>query len=264
MYLWQDQLLFPSYMAPKADGAVPRSVDVMTITTEAGAQVPAWFLAAPAVSAEHPGPAVLYFHGNGEIVDLQERVNALWWDLGVSLLIMEYRGYGRAGNAGKPSEAALVADGVKFFDQLIQRPDVDSKRVIIHGYSIGGGVAAQVAARRKPAVLVLESTFTSIADFAPRYGLPRWLAKNPFHTDEVLPGLNVPIFIAHGRPDTIVPVEHGRRLHALAPTSTYVELDCGHMNLPGYHAGDPYRDQLRQFLVQSGVLPTGTSTRIAP
>ncbi len=254
IYVWQGRLLFPSYIAPRPEGEPPRSVEVMNIRTESDGLVPAWFLAAPGASTDQPRPAVLFFHGNGEIVDKQERVNALWWDLGVSLLLVEYRGYGRARHAGTPSEAALVADGVRFYDQLLQRPDVDPERIIIHGYSIGGGVAAQVASRRRPAALVLECTFTSIADFAWGYGVPPFLARNPFHTDRVLADLSAPIFLAHGTADTIVPVAHGRRLHALVPTSTYVELGCGHLDMPGYYAGDPYREQLRQFLMRSGIL----------
>lgn len=178
----------------------------------------------------------------------------MWERLEVSVLLVEYRGYGRSREAGKPSERALVDDGVKFHDALVRLPEVDRSGIILHGHSLGGGVAAQVAARRRPAALVLESTFTSIADFAWGYGVPPFLATSPFRTAEVLPRLQVPIFIGHGRHDRIVSVRHGQRLHALVPASTYVELDCGHEDLPGTAANDPYRDQIREFLVQAGVL----------
>ena len=256
MYFCQDRFVFPRELAPKPTPS--RGVDaanVITIRTEDGCPVEGWFIPAPNASAAHPAPAVLYFHGNAEVIDRQRRVPPMWAGLGVSLLMVEYRGYGRAESAGPPSQEGLVADGDKFYQELIRRPDVDPSRVIVHGYSMGGGVASQVAARHKPAVLVLEATFTNLADIAWHYGTPPFLARYPFRTDEVLPRLGVPIFIAHGRADRIVPVWHGRRLHALVPGSTYVELDCGHLNLPGAKVGDPYTESLRAFLVANHILP---------
>lgn len=254
LYLFQDQLVFPSQLCPEPMAKVPGYVDEISVTTEDGRAVPGWFVPAAGVSPTSPGPAVLFFHGNAEIIDYELRIESLWRDMGVSVLFPEYRGYGRAKHAGRPSEAALVADGVRFFDELARRPDVDPKRIVIHGYSIGGGVAAQVASRRKPAALILEATFTSVASFAWRYGAPPFLSTSPFNTDEALPGLGVPILIAHGRRDHIVPVSHGRRLHALVPTSTYVELDCGHLNMPGPGADGSYAAQIRAFLFRSSIL----------
>ncbi len=251
MYFFQDGLLFPCQLAPKPVAKVPAYVQELSIPTQDGHSVPGWFVPARSASPEHPAPAVLFFHGNAEIIDYENRVESLWGSLGASILFAEYRGYGRARAAGEPSEAALVADGVRFFDELCKRPDVDRSRIIIHGYSIGGGVAAQVAAQRKPAALILEATFTSVADFAWGYGVPPFLARHPFRTDEALARIGVPIFIAHGRADTIVPVEHGRRLHALVPTSTYIELNCGHLDLPGAGAEENYRTEIRGFLKRS-------------
>lgn len=255
MYFFQDRLVFPSDLAPEPV-AQPhvQPENIFTITTENNQSVEGWFFPAKGADATRPAAAVLYFHGNAEIIDLQDRVPLLWKRLGVSLLMPEYRGYGRATHAGRPSEQALVADGVRFYDQLIQRPEVDPSRIILHGYSIGGGVAAQVASKRKPAALILECTFTSVADFAWGYGVPPFLTRHPFHTDEVLPKLGVPIFISHGRADNIVPIAHGRALHALVPDSTYVELTCGHLNMPG---DEGYREQIRAFLNRAGLLSTG-------
>lgn len=259
LFFFQTAMIFPHGLAPAPLPDIPRHVRELTILTEKGHVVPAWFAPAPSASADRPGPAVLYFHGNAEIIDHLDRVSNLWPRINVSLLLTEYRGYGRAAGAGKPSQAALVADGIRFFDVLAQQPEVDPERIVIHGYSLGGGVAAQVAARRKPAALILEATFTSIADFAWSYGVPPFLARHPFRTDQVLPDLGVPILITHGRRDTIIPVRHGRQLHELVPKSTYIELDCGHLNLPGAAPGDSYRGELHKFLLRSRVCEQGFS-----
>jgi len=256
LFLFQRALIFPATLTPEPSRSVPRYVVEMSVKTERGRPVAGWFIPSSSATPEAPGPAVIYFHGNAEIIDYADRIEGLWRQLDVSLLMAEYRGYGRAREAGRPSQAALVADGVRFFDELARRPDVDPSRIVIHGYSIGGGVAAQVAAQRKPAALILEATFTSVAGLAWSYGVPPFLSRHPFRTDDVLPGLGVPIFISHGLRDNILPVDHGRRLHALVPTSTYVELDCGHLNLPGGTIApqDVYRDEIRRFLIRSGVL----------
>jgi fermentation-respiration switch protein FrsA (DUF1100 family) len=90
---------------------------------------------------------------------------------------MEYRGYGRA--SGTPSQAALVADGARFYDWLAARPEVDRRRIVLQGTSLGGAIATAVAAERKPAALVLECTFTSMGALAHGYGLPTVLCKHP-------------------------------------------------------------------------------------
>lgn len=254
MYVYQDALVFPADLAPQIAASVPGDVEVIEIETGGGGAVPAWFYPATGADADEPGPAVLYFHGNAEIIDEQDRVAAMWGKLGASLMLVEFRGYGRAADAGPPSQHALVADGVRFFDLLRERPEVDPDRIIVHGYSIGGGVAAQVAARRKPAALILEASFKSLASFSWGYGVPPVLARHPFRTDKVLPVLDVPIFISHGSRDMIVPVHHGRWLHALAAGSVYVELDCGHLDMPGDRRHDPYRERIRTFLVDNGIL----------
>jgi fermentation-respiration switch protein FrsA (DUF1100 family) len=255
MYAYQDKLIFPRHLAPRPTpyGLAGRDRE-LAIATESGARVIGWFLPARSADARHPRPAVIFFHGNGEIIDYQQRVPSLWRRLNVSVLLPEYRGYGRSSGAGDPSEEALVADGLKFYDELLRQPEVDPARIIVQGHSLGGGVAAQVAARRLPGALILESTFTSIADFAWGYGVPPFLARNPFHTDEAVSTLRSAIFIGHGRADAIVPVSHGRRLHAIAPGSTYLELDCGHMDMPGEQPDDPYREAIRRFLADHRVL----------
>src|SRR5262249_55404708 len=110
----------------------------------------------------------------------------------------------------------------------VARSDVDKAWIVIHGRSRGTGVASQLAALHQPAALILESPFTSIASFAWRYGVPPVFLRSPYRTDKVLPKLTCPILVLAGRNDEIIPIEHGEKLHRLAPTSTMVELDGSH------------------------------------
>lgn len=251
LFFTQDRMVFPRELAGAGGSTPPTGTIVMTQQVGGGEQVSAWFVPAPGVTAERPGPLVVFFHGNAELIDTQDDIIRAYGLLGCSVLLPEYRGYGRSG--GSPSEAAIVSDSIRFLDRAVKIPGVDPARIVLHGRSLGGGVAAQVAARRPPAALILQSTFTSTIPLAHRYGVPGFLAKHTFQTDRVVAKLKVPLLIFHGNRDSIVPVTHGRGLRDLSPGSTYVEYDCDHNDFPG-DAGEEYRCAVASFLISAGVL----------
>lgn len=253
LYFYQDHMVFPTDMAPEplrqvADpGIVPLRLDLA-----GGGQVEAWFVPAPGITPEQAGPLVVFCHGNAELIDYQDEIVRGYHALGCSVMMPEYRGYGRS--AGTPSQKAIRDDSVRFYDQVITRPEVDTTRIVFHGRSLGGGVAADLAAQRRPAALILESTFTSVAAMAHRYGVPSFLAKHPFRTDRVILHLDAPVLIFHGTRDDIIPVKHGRRLHAIRPDAVYIEYDCAHNDFPGRGNRDAYWAEIARFLGQAGIL----------
>ena len=100
------------------------------------------------------------------------------------MLLVEYPGYGRSG--GKPSERSVTATMLAAYDRIARDPRVDAQRIFGHGRSLGGGAMAQLAARRPLAALILESSFTSVADILHGYHIPDWLISNRFDTRAVL------------------------------------------------------------------------------
>jgi len=260
VFFSQDWLLFPADLAPDPlPTRYSAQTEEIARTLSDGANVVAWFVPAPNASPERPGPCVVFFHGNAEIIDIQHHVIGGYQALGWAVLLPEYRGYGRSG--GAPSETALVDDALWFLKQIEQRPDVDPDRIVLHGRSLGGGVAAQVAARRRPVALIFESTFTSVRAMASKYAVPRFLARHRFDTDRVLAGLDVPVLLMHGTHDNIIPVAHGRRLHEIAPNSTFVEFDAKHNDFPGEENLAKYWNAVMSFLRSHGVFnrPAGES-----
>jgi len=250
LYFYQDKLLFPADLAPDP---LPLLYDATTeeisFELEDGGSVVAWFIPAIDLKQGDSAPVVVFFHGNAEIIDYQSTAVEGYRRLGCSVLLPEYRGYGRCG--GKPSEKGIVVDAVQFYDELVKRPDVDASRVFFHGRSLGGGPATQLAARRKPSALILESTFSSAASMASEYWAPWFLVSNPFRTDRVLEGLDVPILIFHGSRDDIIPVSHGRELRDIARQGTYVEYDCRHNDFPGRDNEETYWKDIERFLVKN-------------
>jgi alpha-beta hydrolase superfamily lysophospholipase len=261
LYSCQDRLVWPTDLA-QPQAARPKNAEIVSLPIEPGGVVESWFFPQSAPSTAHdaqpderrkPAPAVIYFHGNAELIDQQDRIVQGYGKIGVSVFLPEYRGYGRS--AGKPSEKEIAADMIRFYDLLIRRADVDPSRIVFHGRSVGGGVAADLAARRTPAALILESTFTSVARMALKFGAPPFLLKNPFHTDRVVEALDVPMLIFHGTRDTVVPVSHGRRLHELARRSTYVEYNSDHNDFPGEGNEEAYWREVQAFLGRAGISP---------
>lgn len=250
----QERLLFPADMAPP-----PLPLGYQGFTTvslmrplDSGGEVIAWYLPTPEATADRPAPVVIHFHGNAELIDYQHDTLKGYHARGCSVLLPEYRGYGRS--AGRPGERAIIDDAVYFHDELCKRTEVDTSRIVFHGRSLGGAVAAGLAEQRRPKALILESTFTSAAAFSWQYGVPPSLVRHPFHTDRVVEMLECPILVMNGREDTLVPPWHGRNLAGLARHGRHVEYDCGHNDFPGDGNEDAYWLEIETFLKDSGVL----------
>jgi len=228
VYYSQVDFVFPGARRPPLAEAGPTdgAVEQVWLTTAEGARVEGWFQPGAGCSASAPGPACVFFHGNGDLIDQVWGGSRCYVPLGVSFLAVEYRGYGRS--EGEPSEQAVVADAVAFYDWLAARPEVNPRHIMAHGTSLGGAVATGLADRRPVAALVLECTFVSLPDLAGDYLVPRSLCRFEFPTGRVLSRLDIPVMIQHGRRDHLISIRHGRRLAALARRATFVELDCGH------------------------------------
>ncbi len=270
LYARQDAMIFPRDVAGPGGpaSAIPFGGARWTIDLEEGGTVEAWFLPADAMpfrpshgrkpaddglvpAAPTRRPAVIYAHGNAELIDDCLDVARQYTQWGVHVLLPEFRGYGRSG--GAPSEAAIKADLLRFHDRLAARAEVDPQRIFYHGRSLGGAVVAGLAEARRPAVLILESTFTSLIPFCHRYGVPAFLCRHPFRTDRVVGALDCPILLFHGTTDDIIPAWHGRRLHALAPRSEFHEMPSGHNDFPGDF--EAFWRHVARFLERHGLLP---------
>ncbi len=171
--------------------------------------------------------------------------------MGVSVLIPEYRGYGRS--TGTPSQDAIREDLVTFYDLLAARADVDHSRIVFHGVSLGGGAAAQLASQRAPRALVLQSTFTSVADIASsRFHVPRAIVPEPYDSLEALREYGGPALILHGRRDDLIPFAHAEALTRTLGARLVAYDRSGHNDLPP--PGADYWGEIRRFLIESGIL----------
>jgi hypothetical protein len=162
----------------------------------------------------------------------------------VTVLALEYPGYGLS--TGTPSEPGAYAGADAALAHLAER-GYPPGRVVLHGRSLGGAVAVDLAARHAVAGAILESTFTSAFQvMLPFGGLP----GDRFTSLEKIPRVRCPALLIHGTRDEVVPFAHGQRLFDALPAELrrawWVE-DAGHNDLL-WVAGERYWDEIGAFL----------------
>ena len=232
LFAKQRSMLFPiptaERIAPAAAGFPQAEEHVLT--TSDGEKVIVWHV------PPKPGHSVvLFFHGNGDfLAGLAGRFKAITAD-GTGLVGLSFRGY--AGSSGAPSEDGLLRDGAAAYAFAAAR--YDAERIIPWGFSLGTGVAVAVASEHPIRKLILEAPYTSIADVvAPRYWFApvRLLMRDPFHSDERIGRVTVPLLIVHGAQDQTVPIAFGEKLFALAhEPKQFVRIPAGgHDNLGNF------------------------------
>ena len=180
-----------------------------------------------AVLLRQPGSraTILYFGGNGFTIGQFGAATAgLFAPLGVDLMIVDHRGYGRS--QGRPTQANLEADGLAAFDHLTRNIGIAPERVIVHGQSLGSFIAGHVAANRPTGGAVLESSATTAEEWADanRRGLMRLLVR--VEIDETLRGrgnltnmsrIEEPLLILVGQNDRTTPPPLSQALYAASP-----------------------------------------------
>lgn len=228
LFLFQSRLVYFPDMG-RGERATPAALGLdfeeVSLGTADGETLHGWFVPAPGARA-----TVLFLHGNaGSIVHRLDWL-PLFQRLRLSALLIDYRGYGRS--TGRPSEAGTYADAAAAWGYLTVQRGLPAGRIVVMGESLGGAVAARLAADVTPAALVLHSAFTSVpalaADLYP-YLSARWLTRFEYDTLAAVQRLRCPLLVAHSAHDEIVPLAHGRRLYAAATVKKHwLELAGGH------------------------------------
>ena len=237
-------IYFPSedYWATPSEAGL--AFEDVTLTTEDGLSLAAWYVPRPEARG-----TVLFCHGNaGNIAD---RIGSLksFHDLGYSVLIFDYRGYGRS--EGKPSEEGTYRDAEAAWQYLVETRGEPPARVVLFGRSLGGAVAIDLATRHAPGALVVESTFTSLVDIGKVHYpfLPvRLLCTYRYASIRKVPDVRCPKLFIHGSDDELVPCKNARRLfEAAAEPKHFIETPGGH-NDSGFEYSLEYTRKLGDWL----------------
>lgn len=213
MFLGQRYLqYFPdrSPMDPAAAG-LPVA-QPLVVTASDGERLAAWWIAPS--NAEKP--VYLYFHGNGDNLEVRvDRFAELVAD-GSGLFALSWRGYG--GSTGTPTEAGLRRDSRAAYDELVTR--VDASRIVLYGESLGSTLAVMLAAEVPVRAVLLDSSFDSALGVA-RHRFP-WLPvalllRDQYRADLAAPRVDAPVLQVHCIDDPITPLANATALNALLP-----------------------------------------------
>jgi fermentation-respiration switch protein FrsA (DUF1100 family) len=215
VYLMQARMLYLPDVPGRSLDRTPADIGAdyrdVWIRTNDGVRIHGWFL---------PGDSdrvLLFFHGNaGNISHRLESIRQ-FLQLGLSVLIIDYRGYGQS--EGRTTEQGIYRDAEAAWQFLVETNTVAERHIVLFGRSMGASAAAFLAARHQPLALVVESSFTSVPDIAAEYypWLPvRWLSRLRHSTAEFVRQADCPVLVIHSRDDEIVPFRHAEAIFAAA------------------------------------------------
>jgi hypothetical protein len=188
---------------------------------------------------------VLFAHGNAE--DLGDGVPfvEVYARLGVSVLAIEYPGYGES--SGRPTEEGTYRAADAAYRHLVERMGTPPKAIVAHGRSLGGAVAVDLASRVPVGGLVIESSFVSAYRVVTRLPI---LPIDQFRSLAKLRSVTAPVLVMHGEADDVIPSWHGHRLYEGIPEARRYRLwveGAGHHDLAAVGARAYWR-ALADFL----------------
>jgi len=240
-----DSMLFhPEHGQTRSPQDVGLGFSELALSTEDGTSLEAWWIPYRGPATDR-GVTVITFHGNaGTMADRLEHTRLLH-DLGVSVLTVEYRGYGNS--EGQPSEEGLAMDARAGLAEARRRKP-DSK-VVVHGRSLGGAIATRLASERPVDGLIIESTFTSLADMAGRTAIPlaRRLVAYNFDSLACIGQVEAPVLVVHGEEDELIPLAMGEQLRDAA-SADWLAVPRGKHNDTWIVGGAAYWQKFASFL----------------
>ncbi len=248
-YLEKTSIFYPDKtveLTPDRFGLPYEEVD---LTAEDGAKLNGWFIKRPSSKS-----VMLFLHGNaGNIGDRLTKIK-LFYELGLSVFIIDYRGFGRS--EGVPSEKGVYRDGRAAFDYLQARKDLQKVPIVLYGESLGGAVAIDLATHRQPDGLIVDSTFPSAAAMSRKMYpmIPTFFLAVKFDSESKAKSLTLPKLFMHSTDDAIVPFAMGERLfNAAAEPKHMVRMIGGH-NDAHVENYDNFVGSIKDFLVKNGWL----------
>ena len=215
-----------------------------TLETADGVELHGWLIPYHGASR-----TLLFFHGNAGNISHRGESVAIFNRLGLNVFIFDYRGYGKS--QGKPSESGLYIDAMAAWNYLVKEKGFAKQQIVLFGRSLGGSVAANLAAEVQPSALILESTFSSAKDMA-NVVLPIMSRIMPlrfkFNAVESIKRVTSPLLVVHSTEDDIIPFELGEKVyHAASQPKSLVKIHGDHNY--GFLLSQPdYEQALGTFL----------------
>lgn len=250
LYFYQTKIVFyPTREFAITPSQLQLPYEDVYINITAKERIHGWYFPTSNPDSVKDGPVVLFCHGNAGNISHRLETAELILHLGASILLFDYRGYGKSD--GSPSEENVYADAEACYNWLVEQKGVNPEQIIFFGRSLGGAVAIELARRVKCGGLVVESCFTSAEEMGKRM-FPlfpiKYLLRYKFDSIRKIGSLTCPVLVTHSPDDEIIPFEMGRRLFAAAnEPKQFVTLRGGH-NEWEYFADSTYTKAQRDLI----------------
>jgi hypothetical protein len=245
VYFMQDRML---YIPEREISVNPKSIGLayeeLTMTAKDGVVIHGWY-----IPAGQERGVLLFCHGNAGNISHRLDSIKIFHELGLSVLIFDYRGYGKS--SGKPTEKGTYLDAEAAWDYLVNVKKKSPEKIVLFGRSLGGAVAAETALRKDPACLIIESAFMSVPDMGAHLypWLPvRLLTKFSYATIDKVAKAKCPKLIIFSPDDEIVPAGHSEKIYKEAlPPKEFLRIKGDH-NAGFILSGANYTEGLKDFL----------------
>ena len=245
VFLTQSSLVyFPMRSVDMSPKKIGLDYEEVQLETSDGVTLSSWF-----IPAKEQRGVLLFCHGNAGNISHRLESIRIFHDLGLSVLIFDYRGYGRS--EGSISEEGTYLDAEAAWEYLVKDRHIKASEIILFGRSIGGSIAAKLAAKRQASALILESSFTSITDLGAQvypYLPIRLLSRYYYDTSSYLEQINMPLLIIHSSDDEIIPFTHAKALYKNANEPKELLVITGDHNAGFYLSGEHYINGIDRFL----------------
>jgi uncharacterized protein len=202
---------------------------------------------------------LLYLHGNGINIGANLEHAHRFYQMGFSVLLIDYRGYGQS-EGGFPDEQSVYLDAQTAWNYLTQERQIPPEQILIYGHSLGGAIAIDLALQTPNAAgLIVQSSFTSIRDMVDRVAFYRLFPANlllhqRFDSIRKVRSLQLPVLFIHGTADFDVPSDMSEALYKAAPQpkQLYLVPQAGHNDVAQI-AGDEYFQVVQEFLDRTAI-----------
>ena len=244
----RSSIYFPYRTIESTPDAVGLRYDDVYFKTSDGVRLNGWFIPA----SDPPRATVLFCHGNAGNISHRFDTIRIFNDLGLNVFIFDYRGYGRS--KGLPSEKGTYLDALAAYEYLLTRKDVDKKRIVVYGKSLGGAVGVELAAKTGVCAVISDSAFTSTIDIGkevyPFLPLKLFITMK-YDTLSRIGELSVPVLVIHSEEDEIIPFHHGQKLfEEAAEPRKFHRMRGGHNDAIIIY-GDEFKEGIDVFLTEN-------------
>jgi len=248
VYFQQSSLIYYPHVAGKKLTVTPQQIGLafeeVELITADRLRLHGWF-----IPSDNARATLLFFHGNAGNISHRLDSIAIFNRMGLNVFIFDYRGYGQS--QGVVTETGTYRDAKAAWAYLIETRGIDTSKIIIFGRSLGSSIAAWLASQHRPAMLILESSFSSVPSMAQRLYpfLPvKWLATFSYDTRQYVRHIACPLLVVHSKNDDIIPYAEGRLVFDAAPADKqFLDISGGH-NDGFLVTGQAYVDGLSTFI----------------